>query len=272
MDDPKESPVFEGTRVDLGEDLIEATRVLARAEAAAETEADEFQKGEILLNERLLDDAKKVFRKILRQDPSHEGARRRLDEISKIELQDLLGGEASKKRLGSFGTQVDETPEQVLERLEKDLHISVAKAELKPIPDLFKDQSSLAKYSEHVLNTVTALTPRDRIDVGIAHLEMGLFDVAQAIFETVVRYEDYKVTGMYLLGLSLIYGGKAIEASIRLEPLARDLTLLESQKADFLYLMALAFERLHDERKAREFFRRVYLLNPKYRDVVEKLK
>jgi hypothetical protein len=36
--------------------------------------------------------------------------------------------------------------------------------------------------------------------------------------------------------------------------------------------MGMAFERLNDARKAREFFRRVHTLNPKYRDVVDKLK
>lgn len=277
-DDPKDNPVFEGTRVDLGEDLLEATRVLERptetppAEEQADQKDDEFQKGVILMNERLFEDAKKVFRKVLRQDPTHEGAQKCLEEISKIELQDLLAGESGKKRLGNLNASENENPEQVLEKLEKDLHINVAKAELKPVPDLFADAQALATYRERVMETAIALSPRDRIDVGIAHLEMGLFDVAQAIFETVVRYEAHKVVGMYLLGLALIHGGKAIEASIRIEPFARDLTLSESQKSDFLYLMGLAFERLHDMKKAREFYRRVHLLNPKYRDVVEKLK
>ena len=87
-----------------------------------------------------------------------------------------------------------------------------------------------------------------------------------------VRYDEFKIAGMYLLGLSLILGGKAIEATIRLEPLCRDLTLAEGPKTDFLYLMGLAFERLNDTRKAREFFRRVFMMNPRYRDVPEKLK
>lgn len=276
-DDPKDNPAFEGTRVDLGEDLLEATRVMQRPAPATPEEKvsqkeDEFQKGVILLNERLFEDAKKVFRKVLRQDPTNKAAQKHLEEISKIELQDLLAGDSAKKRLGNLNSAENENPEQVLERLEKDLHINMAKSDLKPVPDLFADAQALAQYRERVMETASALSPRDRIDLGIAHLEMGLFDVAQAIFETVLRNEAHKVVGMYLFGLALIHGGKAIEASIRIEPFARDLTLSESQKSDFLYLMGLAFERLHDMKKAREFYRRVHLLNPKYRDVVEKLK
>jgi tetratricopeptide (TPR) repeat protein len=266
MDDPKDDPLFEGTRVDLGEDLLEGTH-----SEPIQQEDDDLQRGEILMNERLFDDAKKIFRKILRQDPANVIAKQRLDEILKIEWQDLLGGEAPKKRLGSLGSSDDENPSHVLERLEKELHINLSKTELKPVPDLFPDQMALAKYRDRLMESVVALPPRDRIDIGIAHLEMGLFEVAQTIFETVVRYEEHKLSGMYLLGLALIYGDKAIEASIRLEPLARELTLSEEQKTHFLYLMGLAFERLRDVKKAREFYRRVHLLNSRYRDVVEKL-
>lgn len=279
MDDEKNAKKgFEGTMVDLGEDLLEATRVLGRPVAPPlqpavppPTDAEELQRGEIFMGERLFDDAKKVFRKLLRQDPNNAKAKEYLEEIQKYEIQDLLGGEAPRKRLGETQS-VEDDPMVALERLERELHISFDKAELKPVPDLFRTTAEFGSYQEDVVEAVAALSARERLDLGVAHLEMGLFEVAQAVFETVLRNEEYRIVGMYLLGLALIYGGKAIEATIRLEPLARDLTLAEAPKTDFLYLMGLAFEKLSDTRKAREFYRRVYLLNPRYRDVVDKLK
>jgi tetratricopeptide (TPR) repeat protein len=289
-DDPKDQ--FEGTMVDLGEDLLESTRASDKTQeitrpisqpppgappppAAESTEpsiAEEMQKGEIFMSERIFEDAKQVFRRVLRRDPNNAAAKQYLDEIQKHEIQELLKGEPPRKRIIAGDTPEEETPSSVLEKLEKELNLNIEKSELKPIPDLFDSEAAFARYKDRVLDAALAVSVRDRIDIGVAHLEMGLFDVSQAIFESVMRYDEYKIVGMYLLGLSLIHGGKAIEATIRLEPLARDLTLTEAQKTDFLYLMGLAFERLNDLRKAREFFRRVHMLNPRYRDVFEKLK
>lgn len=269
----------------MGEDLLEPTHALERpsplsagaadhpepAESAAYNIQEELQRGEIFYQERLFEDAKKVFRKVLRHEPNNQSARGFLDEIQRQEVQELLGEEPPRKRLGA-GSSADDSPADVLEKLERDLQISVDKSELKAVPDLFETQNELDRYGAKVLATLRDLVPQDRIDIGIAHLEMGLFQIAERILETVVRYDEFKLQGMYLLGLALIYGGKPIEATIRLEPLCRDLTLGESTKTDYLYLMGMAFERLGDTRKAREFYRRAFTLNPKYRDVVDKLK
>ena len=140
------------------------------------------------------------------------------------------------------------------------------------MPDLFAKEGIHEAYRKRVVAAALALPPRERIDLGVAHLEMGLYETALQIFETVVRYSDYRIEGTYLLGLALIAGGKAIAATLKLEPLVRDFTLAESEKTDLLYLMGMAFEALSDLKRAHEFFRRVYRLNPKYRDVADKVK
>lgn len=281
MEDSKNKN-FEGTMVDMGEDLIEQTRSGAVINSSPKNSAssladtpfnlqEEVQKGEILYNEKLFDDAKKVLRKVLRHSPRNPTATRILEEIQKQELQDLLGGEAPRKRLGQTDA-VEDQPAAVLERLEKELNVHFDRGELKPVPDLFESQEAFDRYKRKISAAVEGLPAQNQIDLGIAHLEMGLFETSQKIFEEVVRSDEHKLPGMYLLGLALIFGGKAIEATIKLEPLCRDLSLSEGAKTDFLYLMGLAFERLNDVRKAREFYRRAYTLNPKYRDVLDKLK
>lgn len=286
-DNSNDKPAFDGTTIDLGEDLLQATQVLQRRpepEAAASPQIeraavpdetansieDDLQRGEILLGERLLDDAKKVFRKVLRSDPGSARARQFLEEIQKLEIQDLLGSDSPRKRFVEHSEP--DSVDEVVERLERDLGIDIDKASANLVSSLFPSSLELDRYNESVLRTVTGLPPRERIDVGIAYLEMGLAEVARSIFESVVRYEDYKLEGTYLLGLALIQSGKAIEATLRLEPVVRDITLSDSNRADFLYLMATAFEALSDNHKAREFYRRVYALNPRYRDVIDKLR
>jgi tetratricopeptide (TPR) repeat protein len=271
-DDKKaESPVVDGTSIDLGEDLLEPTVAGIVAPNRQPSDTELFENGEILLREKLFDDAKKVFRKLLRKDPGNLKAKAYLDEIQAKEIQDLLTGEQSRKRYTAQPGE-EESASAILEKLDRDLSIEIDKREPKAIPDLFPDEMALSKYKNQVLEKVSLLAPGEMLEFGIAHLEMGLFEVAQAVFEGALRFDERRVEAMYLLGISLIYGDKAIEATIQLEPLARDMTLPESQKTDFLYLMGLAFEKLADTKKAREFYRRVYLLNPRYRDVHEKLK
>ncbi|MEW6056501.1 MAG: tetratricopeptide repeat protein [Bdellovibrionota bacterium] len=259
------------SKVDLGEDLLAEDAQADPGANSSSSESEELQRGEILMGERLFEDAKKVFRRILRKDPHHLRAKASLEQILEQEAKELLGNESARKNRLYSNEALADTPSVVLERLEKELEINLERSELRAVPDLFATEGEMDLYKEKVLKIVVSLEVRDRIDMGIAHLEMGLFEVAQAIFESVMRYEEYRNVGTYLLGLSLIYGGKAIEATIRIEPLARDISLPETQKADFLYLMGLAFEHLSDVSKARDFYRRVQILNPKYRDVTEKL-
>lgn len=274
-DSTKKGP--DATTVDLGDDLLEGTVAKPSSPSAQdqneilEGSDDQIERVDIMIGERLFEDAKKILRQMLKKNINDPVAKEKLLEIQKLEIQDLLVLEGGRKKIISERDRVPrENTDEVLEKLERDLRLNVG-ANVRPVPALFPDQLTYEKYSNRVVAEAIRLSVRNRIDVGIAHLEMGLFEVAAAVFETVVRYEEQKLEGMYLLSLALIYGGKAIEATIRLEPLVRDLTMPEDHKTDFLYLMALAFERLQDLRKAREFYRRAFLLNPKYRDVTEKL-
>lgn len=271
--DQKNDSDFEGTAVDLGEDLLEGTSTSQQRPARQEpSPQDDIQRAEILIGERLIDEAKKVLRKILVRDALNPRAKQLLEQIQENELQELLAADVPRKRSAEPSILGNDTSDSIIERLEKDLGISIQKPAVAVVPDLFRDELTLGKYNDHILKTVLKLHPHDRIDVGVAYFEMGLYDLARAIFDSIVRYDEFRVQATYLLGLALIHGGKAIEATLRLEPMARDMSLPESDKVDFLYLMGMAFEALSDAHRAREFYKRVYRLNPRYRDVVDKLK
>ncbi len=258
-----------GTTVDMGDDLLKEANPNAQG---AESNDEKIIRAEIMISEKLFDDAKKVLREILKKDSQNALVKEKLLEIQKFEIQELLASEGPRKKINlQKNAEPNESLEDVVERLERDHLLNFGNLDLKIVPDLFPTKVAYDKYNDRVVSEVVQLAIKNRIDVGVAHMEMGLYEVAVAVFETVVRYEEQKLEGTYLLCLSLIHANRAIEATIRLEPLARDMTLPENYKTDFLYLMALAFEKLGDLRKAKEFYRRTQMLNPRYRDVAEKL-
>ncbi len=276
-----------GTRIDLGEDLLESTRAGLPAPAAgafqqesSPTEAryekvelpleEELANGEILFNEQIFGEAKKVLRRVMRRDPGNVRARDLLLRIQNREIQELLSDVRTSQKLRGESQAEDTDSTAIVEKLEKDLRLNLGRADVQPVPDLFPDQKAEAAYLRQVRKAVEGLAPRDAMDMGIAHMEMGLYGPAKEIFEELIKYDEFKISGMYLLCTALIHGGQCVEATIRLEPLVRDLSMPENHKADFLYLMGQAFERLGESLKAREYFRRVSHINPRYRDVLDK--
>lgn len=245
---------------------------------------EDLERARILFSERLLEDAKKIFRKILIKNPLHADAQQHLKEIQDIEIQELLSGDASRRKIG------DSEQEPVgftIERLDKDLGLNLERFEYRAVPNIFKSHQDEIEFTESLLRQqVPSLSVVQQLDFGIAFLEMALFYTAQRILESALMgleqeverapndtaLQSRRLSAAYLLGCALILGGKAVDATIRLEPIARDLSLSEKQKIDFIYLMGVAFEQMRDNRKAKEAFRRVMALNPKYRDVAERLK
>lgn len=275
----------EGTRIDLGEDLIAQSGASVVIPTTNAFQMDPIQvveepkntairedrslegwlsKASILKNENFLDDAKKLYRKIIFHYGDNSEARNALEEIQGIELKEMMSADSPTKLIARSHLENIENSERIREKLEHDLRIE-QKTE-------FLTEKEMTEYQSYVLSLVLKSAPKERIDLGIAFYEMGLFQIAQAIFETVVRYEEFKIEGTYLLALALIANGQAIQATLRIEPLVRDLMISEQKKTDLLYLMGAAFESLNDLKKAREFYRRVYHLNQKYRDVAEKIR
>jgi tetratricopeptide (TPR) repeat protein len=279
------TPAESGTRIDLGEDLLESTRAGFPAVPDADGSApaqepdanmelpleEELANGEILFNEQIFGEAKKVLRRVLRRAPGNVKAKDLLLQIQNREIQELLSDNRVSQKLRGESTTQDPGVNDVIASLEKDLRLNLDKSDA-PAVSLFADAPAEAAYMRQVRKAVDGLQPRDAMDMGIAHMEMGLYGPAKEIFEELIKYDEFKISGMYLLCTSLIHGGQCVEATIRLEPLVRDLTMPENYKADFLYLMGQAFESLGESLKAREYYRRVSHINPRYRDVLDKMR
>ncbi|MGE4231951.1 MAG: tol-pal system YbgF family protein [Bacteriovoracia bacterium] len=268
-----EEKEFTNTSIDLGEDLLHPDKQQSTADIAPVSDAaNQLEQAEILEKENLYDDAKKILRKILIQKKASSDLIRKaqdlLDKIHLTEEKQLLHTE--KK----FFSEVDNYDKidvaRLIAKLDYDLRLDFQKEQVQVIPDLFKDKDSLEKYIEsiHALD----LSFAEQKDLGIAFLVMDIYPIALALFEVLARNEKFRIEATYLIGVCLLQANRAVEATIRLAPMVKDVSLDEQNRCDFLYLMGRAFEMLGDKRKAKEFFKKIYKAIPRYKDVSEKIK
>jgi tetratricopeptide (TPR) repeat protein len=294
------------TQVDLGDDLLDAkTRVLelelgtngtspslfsspAKAEPARALEPaqipEQFQGASILLREGMLEEAKRVLRKILLVDERHAPSRKLLEEIHERELKQMFaigaGAEEppSRQRRARGGRDPhaaagDEDPDLVLDALDRELGLGLAKSALEPPPlTLFREFEAENPVS------VPDIQPRDRIDLGIAFMEMGFVQLAVRQFEFACKAimlagevgegsEDKLLAATGLLARAQLEAGHPFEATLNIEPLLRDTDVPHGKKLELLYLMGRAFEELRLTDQASRWYAQVSRLDPEYRDV-----
>jgi tetratricopeptide (TPR) repeat protein len=117
------------------------------------------------------------------------------------------------------------------------------------------------------------LAPRDRIDIGVAFLAMGLNDLALRQFSQITRDQGaVYVDSQHLSACALLASGRAFEAILRAEPMLADSEIPESQKMHFVYLLGRAYEVTGNREIAARFYREVARIDPEYRDVAERLR
>ncbi len=281
----------DATRVDLGDDLVEKTVVRdsrdsselgasAGQSSAQQPEAvwdseDQFESARILVGEGLLDEAKKVLRKILIRDPGHIPSRQKLDEIHETELRQMFGDSSSStRRIWNRGPGEEdpaETPlsaDEVMLRLEKDLELGVLEG--------FETGGSLddqfGAFGIDVDAAMSGASSRDRLDTGIAFLEMGLYGLACRQFQIAMQDSASRVAGMSLYAYAMILAARPFEALITLESALADPDVAQEQRVEFVYLVGRAQEGLKRPDLARACYQTVESWNEGYRDVRERLR
>ncbi len=155
----------EGTRVDLGEDLLsEPTRALsisptppATPEALALTSpSDHWESAKILFNEGFIEESKKALHQILIHDPSHVEARRKLGEIHELELKQIFANESARPRpLRSGGPAAIEVRaweiDRIIQDLDRDLKLGMDGL------SLFQDEEALDRMADDLDHSQSAL-------------------------------------------------------------------------------------------------------------------
>lgn len=293
-----------GTRIDLGEDLLEETDKslvgppLASLPDEPETVGDRLQSAKILAGEGLVEDAKKILHQILILDSGNAAAKQALTEIHELELKQIFSGTEPRRRsvlspasdLNKWDAVVDHN--KLLKELDHDLGLGILKQDSDQNPkiselSLFQSEELMNDFCRNLENSLGDDSPQVWIDLGIAFLEMELDAVAIRILSTVCRKLelDEVHTGSFasaavkcLLALALIRVGKANDAIAHIQPLLKELknkNLSQEVQLEVLYLMGRTYEAgepsLPKKQRAAYFYQQCKELDPKYRDIEDRL-
>jgi tetratricopeptide (TPR) repeat protein len=292
----------DGTRVDLGDDLLEKTAMLSKSEPSmhemdekrllldevsdsptlAEGIDDVLESAKILMNEGLLDDAKKNLHRVLIADPNNWTARQQLQEIQDLELKQILGGEEVRRPFHKRNQSVlseESDSDFIARQLDQDLNLGI-----------FSDNPELPALSENEIDGVFSrveknLTdsnalPQDWIDLGIAFFEMDLHSVAAHLFSGACKRlnseapEEFPqfLSASSLLAYALILSGRPYDAISKIQPLISDSKILLQDKAELFYLMGRSYEQMRRYDLAGQFYHRVMEIDPYYRDIYSRLR
>ena len=228
---------------------------------------DAIEKAQILINEELYVDAKKILRKVLIIDPDQSDAKSLLNEIQKIELDQLMDLTKNIKKNTNEKPNLDE----ILEGLEKVTKTKLVENKNQSI-ELFKNDKLKNEYLNKLNEKISKINDRDLLDLSIAFYEMELFEFAVMIIQNISNHSDYYMSAQIIICKSLIELNKPIEAIVKLENILKKSELKEQIRCNVNYLLGNAYEKLKDFKRANEYYRYVYQLNPRFKDVMEKLK
>ena len=281
------------TAIDLGDDLLEKTvhsfsapeKTLVRNQKESdarshETLDEQVSSAEILISEGLIDEAKKLLRRVILQDAEKYSARKLLDQIHELELKQIFGtGPAPRYRKkaepNSSGLDLIDS-EQIMRNLDRDLDLGIFDDAETPEPSLaslslFKNPKALEEFADKIDVDYVGAAPRDRLDLGIAFTEMGLYELAIRQFRAAQKSADFTFPATALLAYVVILGGRAYEALLTMESTLGDSDLSPLEKLEVVYLSGRANENLKRFELAIQWYREVHSIDPDYRDHRERL-
>ena len=276
---PKQNRDLSQTKIDLGDDLLEKTATLigeAEREVLppSENASDLLENAKILQGEGLLEEAKKVLRKVLRLEPGHSVAQKRLGEIHEVELKQIFGSEPTQTRVPVKPPGAMPSSYQLMRDLDRDFSLGIFDSrgeELSPAETIFGSERGMNQFADRLDREHQSSPARDRMDLGIAFLEMGFYLLAFRQFKVASQDESFRVSGTILEAYCQILSGRAFQASLQLEALARESELEDAIKCEIFYLLGRAYEALSKSGDAQSWYRQAFALNAGYRDVKDRI-
>lgn len=277
-DSTPKSPEDGSTRVDLGEDLLFEKAPTDSAPAAhgadyvsnSQDPAEQMRNATILCNEGFLEDAKRVLRQVLIADPHFVPARTKLEEIHELELKQILSPRESTGFLDRRRKpEAWIAPEEVLRKLDADLGLGLID---EPLPSILSDPASVRAFAVAAEVALEGTTARDRLDLGIAFLEMGLAEMAITQFLVAAQGAEFLVSATSLLASAQVVLHRPLEAIQTLEPLIYDQDIARPAKLELIYMMGRAHEARPSIEDAVTWYRQAQSIERGYRDTEERIR
>ncbi len=231
---------------------------------------DEIESARILMNEGLVEEAKKTLYRVLARKPELRGAHELLKKIEAIELKELFSESPTDPSQKAKTTNEDING--VIDQLDRDLSLGL-------------NEASDAIAKKEIWNALSdsqagELDAKARYDLGVAFYEMGCFlDALRELqrAEKRIRMENTFLdeTGLAVVTLSaqcLIDLGRAFEAKAYLEPVLTEPDLKHEDKLGLYYAMALAEQSLGNTKNALNWYLNISGTDPDFRDVQLKMR
>lgn len=231
-------------------------------------ENDDLESAKILIQENLIEEAKKLLFRLLTRihdakSPYYRRARELLSEIESIELHAIMNEVGKKKKISN-----KDDPTRLIEKLEKDLKIS----------DSGLSNDSLDQEIWNV--SEGSMSAYERFDLAVGFFEMECY--ADAVRELKYAEKKIRIEESFLgdLGVSivalraqaLIQLGRPFDAKIYLEPILLEPDLQHEKKIILYYAMGIAEQALGESSKARSWFQQVQEAEPNFKDVQQRIK
>jgi len=133
----------------------------------------------------------------------------------------------------------------------------------------------LATFKAGVAANVDESDADSHYDLGVAYMEMGLFDEAISQFQKAMRVDatpERRVRAYESLGQSFIEKTEYAVAISSLGGALKESGLTDTKLVGVLYLLGYASEKLEAWQAAEGYYRRVFAVDIHFRDVAERLK
>jgi len=219
---------------------------------------DEVESAKILMQEGLLDEAKRLLHRVLISNPNYSRANQMLKEIQKIELDHLLNRSSNS----SGGRRKIENPDEVIRKLESDLEI-----------ELSRKGSDFDPAREN-WNPIEALSIQGAFDLAVAFFEMGCFRDAVRELDGALRRVRQEQSSLDEVGIAIVVLqaecqielDEAFEAKVFLAPILNEPELSHEAKLPLYYLAGRAEQALGYRAEAKAWYEKVIGIDPLFRD------
>jgi len=210
------------------------------------TTKQKLQDAELLIEEKLFEEAKEIYQTVLKENPHDPSAHKAIASLE-------------EKKASWFGKEEVEAADDVIRALERDLGLETS------LPE------------EHLISTSADnmdIPPETIYELSIGYHEMGLHkDAIDHLRRALAKTNEGPLHWdcLLLLGDCLRETGDIKEAIDALEK-ALALNLSRSYQHAIYYKLALAYEAEGNFNKALTALRKIERTNKKYRDIEQKIK